>query len=81
MSTNIDLGDGLVNVKFQGQIYKLREPSMDDIDKFKDDKEGGRFIEKFMKDLGMPEEVIKKMGILTQKKFLDQLIKPISEKK
>ncbi len=78
---NIDLGDGLVNVKFQGQIYKLREPSMDDVDKFKDAKEDGRFIEKFLNDLGMPEEVIKKMGLLTQRKFLDQLIKPISEKK
>lgn len=81
MSMNIDLGDGLVNVKFQGQLYKLREPSMDDVDKFKDAKEDGRFIEKFLKDLGMPEGVIKEMGLLTQRKFLDLLIKPISAKK
>jgi hypothetical protein len=78
---NIDLGDGLVNVKFKGHVYKLREPSMDDVDKFKDAKEDGRFIEKFLKDLGMPESAIKEMGLLTQRKFLDQLIKPISAKK
>lgn len=90
MSTEIDLGDGGVTVKFKGVVHTLREPTMDDVDKFQaeakkavdaGEEADGRFIEKFLQELGMPEEVVKQMGLITQRRFLDQLMKPITEKK
>ena len=83
----IDLGKAIViNVKLNGKVYELREPTIDDVEKMSDiDKEDGRAanraLQQFAIDLGMPEDVVKSLGILKLKALAEGLTGSFSEKK
>ncbi len=87
MEHEIDLGDELViNVKYAGQEYKLREPRVDEIDKFRaraDAKEGDSMdaLVMLMTELGMPKEVIMKMGMSKVRDLIDWLMATLTKKK
>ena len=82
----IDLGtEAVINVKIGSTIYKLHEPTVDDIEVFQSkvkdkDKSLHSFVN-FLIKLGMPEEVARSLGVLRLKKLADGLVGGLSEKK
>lgn len=85
---DIDLSQELVyKVKLPGdKVIELREPTTDDveiltgIDK-SDPKSSNEAFEKFVMALGMPEEDLKKIGVVRLKTLAEGLMSPLSEKK
>lgn len=81
----IDLGNELiVKVKYAGSEYSLREPSVAEIDAFRSkdaDKDGAAVLIAFLTELGMPNEVVKKMGMSKAKQLVDGLMEFLTKKK
>lgn len=81
--TEIDLGQDLeFKVKYSGKDYLLREPTVAEIEKFKDSeavKKDG--VIGFLAALGMPEDVVKAMPVSKLKKLVDGLVEGLSQKK
>lgn len=81
--TVIDLGaDVEFKVSYNGQTYTLREPTVKEIETFKDAGETGVApVIKFLSLLGMPEEIASNMPASKVKKLVDGLVQGMSEKK
>jgi len=83
----IDLGSDLeFEVSYNGKEYKLREPSLDDVEKYqksqksKEDEESFDDLKTFICTLGMPIEVINAMGITKVKTLADGLLGGLEKK-
>lgn len=81
----IDLGSEVViKVKVGSEVYELREPTLDDIEKMSDiDKEDVKASNKALQDfiigLGMPKDVVKSLGFLRMNKLAKGLTSSFSE--
>ena len=81
----IDLGDAVaITVKYQGQEYSLREPTTAELKKLHEDERGDsdpRAIFEFLETLGMPLDVVEKLGVSRIKALLEGVVGVISPKK
>lgn len=83
MQHEIDLGDELkITVKYAGQAYAVREPTVGEIDWFREQKdvEGSAVVVAFLSKLGMPAEVVKAMGMSKAKQLIDGLMDMLVKK-
>lgn len=81
--TEIDLGaDVEFRVKYSGKEYVLREPTVQEIEKFKDESAVQKdSVIALLARLGMPEETVKAMPVSKVKKLIDGLVEGLSQKK
>ncbi len=81
----IDLGSELeIKVKYSGTDYVLREPTVAEVEQFsKEDVASGgvETLVVFLERLGMPKEVIMKMGMSKAKQLVDGLMDLLTKKK
>lgn len=76
----IDLGSDVVfSVKVGDKTFELREPTVAEIESFKDGDKDGVF--NLLATLGMPVEVSKNLPVSKMKKLVDGLVAGMSEKK
>lgn len=78
----IDLGNEVeIEVSYKGKAYKLREPTVDEVDKLDANEDGVKIdIIEFLTRLGMPQDVVRGMGVSKAKALLDGMISLISKK-
>jgi hypothetical protein len=85
MQHKIDLGNELViDVAYAGQEYKLREPTVGELDQFRAaniEVDGVSPIVELLTRLGMPKEVILKMGMSKARQLVDGLMDVLTKKK
>ena len=81
--TKIDLGEDIVfTVKYGGAEYSLREPTVSEIEMFKENGEQGSApVIGLLNKLGMPESVLNKMPVSKIRKLVDGLVGGMTEKK
>lgn len=80
---DIDLGqDVSFNVKYNGQAYVLREPTVRETQGLKLAQEQDDLaVIRFLSSLGLPEDVALNMPITKMKKLVEGMVGAISEKK
>ena len=83
----IDLGSDVVfSVKYNGQQYQLTEPSLEQVEEYqkavkgKDEDPTFDDLVGFLSSLGIPSEVLRKMGITKLKKLTDGLLGGLEKK-
>jgi hypothetical protein len=80
--TEIDLGDNIVfKVTYAGKEFRLREPTVREVQNFKDKEEGADLVTELLTKLGMPKEVLEEMPVSKIKKLIDGIVGGMSEKK
>ena len=85
MQHEIDLGsEVIINVKMGDKVYALREPTLDDIESMSnvdsgDTKAANKMLQDFVIGLGMPEDVVKSLGIIRLKKLSEGLTNSFSD--
>ncbi len=82
--TDLDLGADIeFNVKYGGKEYKLREPTVMEIETFKTEDEGGAkgAITALLEKLGMPQGVVETMPMSKVRKLIEGLIEGMTGKK
>lgn len=81
----IDLGDEVkINVKYAGKEYPLREPTVEEIEAFKgdgSDANAGESVVGLLAKIGMPVDVLKKMGMSKARQLVDGLMDLVTKKK
>ena len=85
----IDLGeDVFFNIKLNGKVYKLLEPTVDHLRKYQKNikikKDGDEELDSFMSllvDIGLPEDVSKSLGFSKLKKLSDGIVGGLDIKK
>lgn len=85
MKHEIDLGSEVeFNIKYAGKEYSMREPTVEEIDQFRAqdvDKAGAAFLVEFLDKLGMPKDVVLKMGMSKARQLIDGMMDMITKKK
>lgn len=80
MKNEIDLGDDLeFTVKYKGQAYKLREPTVAEIETLQSDEK--KDMVSFLATLGMPADVTKNLGISKANKVVEGMLELVGKKK
>jgi hypothetical protein len=81
--TEIDLGaDTVIKVKWRGQEYSLREPTVRELEQFKEsNKDESSKVFEFVEMLGMPKGVIDDMPASKAKHLFDGLLGAITQGK
>jgi hypothetical protein len=84
----IDLGQEITyDVKYNGEIYKLREPSVSDVNKFQqkmkksDDDDNINLTLSFITELGLPDGIAKNLGVQKMKLLVEKIVGELQEKK
>lgn len=83
----LDLGSKTVyEVKYEGRVFSLREPTAKDINDYQKAGEGeaGQSVENlldFLNSLGLPKEVGEELGMSKLQMLTEHLTKEFSEKK
>ncbi len=83
----LDLGkEVIIKVKIGSETYELREPTIDDVEimgaaKDMDPKEANQALQRFIIELGMPEEVTQRLSLSKTKKLVEGLTSTFSEGK
>jgi hypothetical protein len=81
----IDLGDELkISVKYAGQTYSLREPTVSEIDAFREQATDADSMQKLvalLERLGMPKGIVEKMGMSKARQLIDGLLDLLTKKK
>lgn len=84
MQHEIDLGDEVkINVKYAGKEYGLREPTVEEMEKFKGQDGVSAFdsVVGLLVTLGMPKDVVLKMGMSKARGLIDGLMDLVTKKK
>jgi hypothetical protein len=85
MQHEIDLGDEIkLKVKYAGQEFQLREPTVGELDAFKSENledSGATFIADFLAKLGMPKDIVLNMGMSKARQLVDGLMDMLTKKK
>jgi len=80
---DIDLGSSIkFNVKFDGNVYEMREPTVGEMMALKDlaSDDHSKIVD-FLALLGMPKSATESMPIRSVKALVDGIVGAISEKK
>jgi hypothetical protein len=80
----IDLGDDIqIQVKYSGETYVLREPTVSEIELFKEgaDTDSVENLDSFLSKLGAPVGFVKTMGASKAKTLIEGMMELITKKK
>ena len=80
--TEIDLGESLVfKVNYKGKEFRLREPTVREVQGFKQNETGPEFVTELLEKLGMPKDTVAEMPVSSLKKLVDGIVGGMTEKK
>ena len=80
----IELGqETSFEVEIGGKVYNLREPSVEEIDRFRDSSadQGTNIVTQFLSTIGMPEDVVKKLPMSKARRLIDGMMDELTKKK
>ena len=81
----IDLGNEVeFEVNYAGQTYKMREPLVEEVDAFRTKgvtDDSSKVLVNFLEALGMPADVVNKMGMSKAKMLVESITEFINKKK
>lgn len=78
----IDLGSEVqIKIKYAGAEYLLREPTVEEIEAYQNQEGKGVSLAGLLEQLGMPKEVVGKMGVSKARQLVEGLLDLITKKK